>query len=148
RWFYMAESNQSSVKRAKAGTFMLASSRAGNSLSDEPWVPVNKDSLRLNDEEILSHINVLLSVSKRPDDIARSGWPDELSSIVGMFVDQEKIERGPEATLREIKVFAPLPSKNALVRILLYCWYSCVAAEFDDSTPVETLLKELRRVAK
>jgi ubiquinone/menaquinone biosynthesis C-methylase UbiE len=31
---------------------------------------------------------------------------------------------------------------------LLYCWYACLAPEFDESTPVEKLLEELRRVAK
>ncbi len=128
----------------KKPTFMLASAhRAG-----EPWLPADENSLRLKDDEILSHIKVVLSVSKRPDDIGPSGWPDELSLVVGMLVDQEKIERGPEAPLRQIKTLAPLPSKNALARMLLYCWYTCLAREFDESSSVEDLLKELRRVAK
>ena len=128
----------------KRPTFMLASThRAG-----EPWLPADGNSLRLNDDEILSDIKVVLSVSKRPDDIGPSGWPDELSLVVGMLVDREKIERGPEAPLRQITTSAPLPSKNALARILLYCWYTCLAQEFDESSSVEDLLKELRRVAK
>jgi hypothetical protein len=127
---------------------MLASTRDGNALSKKPWVPADASSLSLKNDEILSHINIVLSLSKRPGDLDKSGWADELSAVVGLLVDQRKIERGPEATVRQIKTFAPLPSKNVLARLLLYCWYTCLTPEFDESSSVEDLLKELRRIAR
>src|SRR5438309_1868856 len=107
--------------------FVVSQVRSANNLSNtQPWLPADASALRLKDDEILSHINVVLSVSKRPDDIGPLGWPDELSLIVGMLVDKQKLEHGPESPLRQIKTFAPLPNKNALARILLYCWYTCL----------------------